>query len=564
MLKQKHNFGNSFRSVGNAQLEYKIHGFEALKLVANLGYDYASGRGYGYTDENYVVTGEQGTTYDNRETNKNSQMDLYFNYNKDFESISSNFDFTAGYNYQMFRYQPRNVAVDANDVTVVTNDIPSLVNLQSFFGRATFSIADKYILNGSFRADASSRFNDHPWGYFPAASAAWRLNKENFLKDSKVISDFKLRASYGWTGQQSTPSRYPSVPLYITSFNGASYQMGYDTAGNPVFVNTFAPKEYNKDLKWEETETVNFGVDFGFFNNRITGSVDAYRRRTKDLIQLKQNPQGVNFANYTYYNVGDLENKGLEVALDFYPVRNDKVTWRVGGNATFQSSKITALNDSDIPAFNGYETTTVAGGTGTYIQNNMIGYAPNSFYVFEQAYDANHKPIYNTYVDRNGDGIVNGDDRYRFHKPAADLFYGFNTDVTIGNWWFSSSFRGSTGNYVYDNVNSQRGNLSVLPGNGNYLVNAMPEAATTNFAQPEYQSDFYIKNGSFVKWDNVTLGYTFKDVFDKGSTLRLTGAVQNVLMITGYKGIDPEVANGVDNNLYPRPRIYTLGLNVNF
>ncbi|RZJ66730.1 MAG: TonB-dependent receptor [Flavobacterium sp.] len=566
MLEQKHNFGNQFRSIGNAQLEYKIHGFEALKLVANVGYDYASGRGYGSTDADYIVTGEAGDTYDSRQENKNILMDLYFNYNKNFEAIDSNLDFTAGYNYQDFRYSQYYTNFDAaSSVTNITSNIGERLNLQSFFGRASFTIAEKYILNGSIRADGSSRFTeDNRWGYFPAASAAWRVSNENFLKESKYVSEFKLRASWGITGQQDTGSRYPSYPLYLQSFAGAAYQLGYDASGNPVFVETFSPQAYNSDLKWEETETINVGADFGFFNNRITGEVSAYRRRTKDLLLFAQNPQGVNFTNYAFYNIGSLENKGVEVALDLYPVRNEKVSWRVGGNVTFQTSEITSLSNSPVPSFDGYDLTTVAGGTGTFIQNHQVGYAPASFYVFEQAYDVDGSPIYNQFVDRNGDGIVNSDDKYRFHKPAADVYFGFNTDVTFGNWWFSSSFRGATGNYVYDNVNSQRGNLSVLPGNGNYLVNATPEAATTNFPQPQYQSDFYIKDASYVKWDNVTLGYTFKDVFDKGSTMRLTGAVQNVLLITGYKGIDPEVQNGVDNNLYPRPRTYTLGLNINF
>lgn len=566
-INQKHNFGNTYRSLGNAQLEYKIHSFEDLKLVANFGYDFIDGREHGGTDQNYVVPGEAGGFYENNETKKNKVMDLYANYTKYLESIKTNLDITGGYTYQDFRYEGSNFTYDyTNDVFNYGNPYSERVNLQSYFGRATFTIDDKYILNGSIRADGSSRFTeDNRWGYFPAAAAAWRISEENFLKDSKVISDIKLRASWGITGQQEIGPRYPSVPLYSGSTNTAQYQIGYDSNGNPVYEITYRPLSYNSNLKWEETETLNFGVDYGFLDNRITGSVDYYKRKTKDLIVEAQNPQGVNFSNRAFYNIGDMENEGLELGLNAYPIQNDQITWRIGGNITFQKSEITKLTTSDVPGFPGYDVGSITGGTGTLIQNNQVGFAPNSFFVLEQAYDANGKPLDGVFVDRNNDGVINAGDKYRYHKPAADFFYGFNTDFNYKNWWLSMSWRGSYGNYNYNNVFSNYGNQSVgLPSNGNYLNNVHANVLQTGFTSPQYLSDYYVQDASFLRWDNVTVGYTFKNVFSEGSEMRLSGGVQNVLIITDYEGIDPEISSGIDNNIYPRPRTYTLGLNINF
>ena len=567
-LKQKHNFGNTFRSTGNAQFEYKVHSFEELKLVANFGYDYSDGRTYGYTDTDYIVPAEAGGSYETVGTNKNRVMDLYFNYNKYVESIKTNFDVTGGYNYQNFNYKGSGTSYNAaNDQTsVTTQPYNTVLNLQSFFGRATVTFADKYIINGSIRADGSSRFTkENRWGYFPAASVAYKIDEENFLKDSKYISQFKLRASWGITGQQDTGSLYPSTPLYLLSNNTAQYQMGYDASGQPIFINTARPLSYNSDLKWEETKTLNFGVDFGFFNDRITGAVEYYHRNTTDLLVNAQNPQGVNFSNSNTYNIGSLKNQGVEISVDTYPIRTDDMQWRIGGNLTWQESEITKLNNQDTPSFPGYNVGGVSGGTGTTIQNNQVGYWPYSFYVYEQAYGADGKPLDGVFVDRNNDGIINESDLYRYHKPAANVFYGFNTDFSYKNWFVSTSLRGSVGNYNYNNVFSNTGNQATgLPTNGAYLNNVQADVLNTNFTQPRYYSDYYVQKASFLRMDNVTLGYTFSDVFSKGSTMRLTGAVQNVFVITDYKGIDPEISGGIDNNFYPRPRTYTLGLNVNF
>lgn len=568
MIKQKTNKGYQYRSIGNIQFDYKLHFFPDLKAVANFGYDYSSGKGFGYTDANYVVSGERNNNYNNLEQKKNQVMDLYLNYNKTISAIDTNVDFTGGYNYQNFNYINSSFTNDV--VNGVVNQGPSsneTVNLQSVFARAIFSIKDKYLLTGSIRRDGSSRFTEeNRWGNFPSVAVAWKINEEGILKDSKVVSDLKLRASWGITGQQEIGKRYPAIPLYLNSTETAGYQIGYDAGGVPVFIQPYRPQPYNLNLKWEETKQVNIGVDFGLFNNRITGSAEVYKKNSTDLIVFTANPQGVGFSNADFYNIGDMEFKGIELSMDVYPVKNETIKWRIGGNITFQDAEVTKLNlvtSADSPGI--IDVGGISGGTGNNVQNHQVGYSPYSFYVFEQVYDVNGAPVEGVYVDRNQDGQVNEDDLYRYKKPAADFYYGFNTDFQYKNFDFNMSWRGSYGNYNYNNVYSNYGNVATsLPGNGDYLNNAHATVLETNFAAPQYTSDYYVQDASFLRLDNVSLGYSFPNALGEGKNLRITGAVQNVFVITDYDGIDPEVSGGIDNNLYPRPRTYSLGLNLNF
>lgn len=568
LINQKTNKGLQYRSIGNLQLDYKLHFLPELKAVANVGYDYSSGKGFGYTDANYVVLGERNGNYNNLEEKKNQIMDLYLNYNKTISSIDTNIDFTGGYNYQNFDYINSSFSNDV--INNVVNKGPSTketVNLQSVFARAIFSIQDKYLLTGSIRRDGSSRFSeDNRWGNFPSVALAWKIKEESFVKDSKSISDLKLRASWGITGQQEIGKRYPTTPLYLNSTPTASYQIGYDAGGLPIYLQPFRPQPYNLNLKWEETKQVNIGLDFGLFDNRITGTAEVYQKNSTDLIVFTANPQGVGFSNSDFYNIGDMEFKGLELSIEVYPIKTENIKWKIGGNITFQDAKVTKLNLIQSPDSQGLtDVGGISGGTGNFIQNHQVGYAPNSFYVFEQVYDAAGVPVEGVYVDRNQDGIINENDLYRNQKPAADYFYGFYTDFQYKNFDFNMSWRGSQGNYNYNNVYSNYGNVATaLPGNGNYNQNASANVLATNFNSPQYASDYYIQDASFLRLDNVSLGYSFPNALGKGKNLRLTGAVQNVFVITDYKGIDPEVSGGIDNNLYPRPRTYTLGLNVNF
>lgn len=565
MINQQDNLGTFNRSIGNIQFDYKMHFLPELKAVANFGYDQMSGRGYGGTHSDYL-NGLKGSgynnTYENIENRNNKVMDLYLNYNKKIQAIDTQLDITGGYTYQDFREEKNksnyNFENDKNTVELFT---PTHINLQSFFGRANISVADKYLLTLSIRHDGTSRFTEeNRWSNFPAASVAWKLNEESFLKDVSAISSLKLRGGWGVTGQQNIGVSYPSIPLYLASNSAAQYQIGN------TFYTTYRPQPYNSNLKWEETTTINVGLDFGLFNNRITGTADLYERTTDDLLLYAQNPSFFGFSNYDNYNVGSIKNRGLELSAEVVPVQTDNLEWRIGGNVTFQDSKITKLTTTqdDTP---GFDVGSISGGTGNTIQNHQVGYAPNSFYVYEQAYDANGKPIDGVFIDRNKDGIVNADDRYRFHKPAADVFYGFYTSLTYKNWDMSMNWRGSWGNYMYNNVDSGNGTYNNVLIRQTDLSNGVANLLETGFKQAsdfQLHSDYYVQDASFVRLDNISVGYTFNKKIKGISLLKLTAAAQNVLTITKYDGLNPEISGGIDNNIYPRPITFTLGLNANF
>lgn len=565
LIEQQNNFGTSYRSIGNIQTEYKMHFLPELKAVANFGYDQLSGRSYGNTDAEYL-NGVPGSgfnnTYESTSTRNNKLMDLYLNYNKKVESINTQIDLTGGYSYQDFRDNGNGSSYNfENNVTVAGVPVPSRVNLQSFFARTNISVADKYLVTLSYRRDGTSRFTEsNRWANFPAVAVAWKINEEDFLKDSGSLNSLKLRAGWGVTGQQDIGVSYPSIPLYLISNSTAQYQFGN------TFYNTFRPQPYNSNLKWEETTTMNLGLDYGFLNNRINGSVDLYKRNTEDLLLYTQNPSFFGFSNYDNYNIGTIENKGIELAAEVVPVKTDDFEWTLGGNVTFQDSKITKLTTvlDNTPGISvgGYE-----GATGNTIQNHQVGYSPSSFFVYEQAYGADSKPLDGVYIDRNQDGLITEQDKYRFHKPAADVFYGFNTSAVYKNFDMAMNWRGSWGNFNYNNVDSSKGSYQNILVRETDLSNGVANILETGFTTQDtkrFESDYYIQDASFVRLDNVSVGYTFNQNENASSLVKLTLAAQNVLLFTDYSGIDPEISGGIDNNLYPRPITFTLGLNVNF
>ncbi len=560
LIHQTNNYGRSYRSLGNIQFDYKLHFFPDLRAIANFGYEEQTGRSFGNTSEEFAFT-DAGNFYNNTENRKNQLMDLYLNYKKDISGISTVLDLTGGYSYQGFRNESRNTStVFATDVETINSFGPTRYNIQSFFGRANLNIKDRYLLTLSFRTDATSRFTeDYRWSNFPAAAFAWKIDEEAFLKDSKTVSNLKLRLGWGITGQQEVFEFYPSIPLYSGADQGAQYQFG------DSFVVPYRPEAYNPSLKWEETETQNIGLDFGFFENRFTGSIDLYKRTTEDLLLFINNPAFFGFSNADFYNVGGLENKGVEIAAEVIPVQNDNVTWRIGGNITFQDSEIKKLATSN-PNGPGINVGGYQGGVGNTIQNLQIGYEPYAFYVYEQAYGADGQPLDGVYIDRNQDGTINEQDKYRYKKPAADVFYGFNTYVDWKNFDFSMAWRGSWGNYNYNNVQSNYGHKTIILLNesAGYLSNGVDNVLETGFANARYESDYYIQDASFVRLDNVTIGYTFPAGKESKTTYRVTASGQNLLLFTEYDGIDPEISGGIDSSIYPRPVMYTLGLNVNF
>ncbi len=561
LLNQKNNFGTAYNSVGNIQTEYKLHFFPALKLVANLGYEYREGRSFGNTAEDYAFSAEKGDSYLSTESKKNRLMDLFFNYKKDLSFIKGSVEFTSGYSYQNFRREYQDENTDGNsDITTIGTSTPEIVNLQSYFGRAVFNFYDKYLLTGTLRRDGTSRFApEFRWGNFPSLAFAWKMSDENFIKNSKTISNLKMRLGWGITGQQDV-TVYPSIALYLTSNSTAQYQIGN------TFYNTIRPQPYNPSLKWEETETINVGLDFGLFNNRVTGSIDVYEKRTKDLLAFVPNPAFFGFANYDNYNVGNLKNQGIELSSDFKLIKNDKLNWSVGANITFQKSTITNLIP-DAPNVGLAAGDGINGGIDNKIQINQVGSTPNSFYVYEQIYDANGKPIDGAFVDRNGDGTISNQDLYIYKKPIPDTFFGVYTNLSINKFDFSMSWRGSLGNYMYNNVDSNLGWQNQLLIRNTDLSNGVSEVLNTNLTfngSERYLSDYYIQDASFIKLDNVSVGYNFDKFFGSKASSRISLGGQNLLIITKYKGIDPEVEKGIDKSIYPRPLLFTLGLNVNF
>jgi iron complex outermembrane receptor protein len=561
LLNQFVNRGTSTRSIGNLQTEYKLHFLPDLKLVANVGYDYQSGRSFGNTSLDYYNTSTRGNSYNKTEDKKNVLMDLFFNYKKDLSIINGSVEFTGGYNYQNFdrTYDNRSTTYSTG-ITVADVTTPEIINLQSFFGRGIFNIADKYILTATLRRDGTSRFApQYKWSNFPSVAFAWKIKDESFVKNVESISNLKLRLGWGVTGQQNV-TVYPSIPLYLNSNNAANYQLGN------TYYTTVRPQPYNSNLKWEQTTTVNAGLDLGFFDNRLNATIDVYEKRTEDLLAYIPNPSFFGFSNFDNYNVGSMKNQGIEIAGEVVPVKTDKLTWSIGGNVTLQNSKITSLipgaSNLGLPSGDA-----INGGVGNQILVNQVGYTPNSFFVYEQAYDPNSKPINGVYIDRNADGKIDNGDRYVYHKPAADIFYGMFTNVTYKNWDMSMSWRGSWNNYVYNNVDSALAWSGQVLIRNTDLANGVTNLLETNFTTAttqRYLSDYYIQKANFIRLDNVTIGYTFKKVLDNKVDAKLSLGGQNLLILSPYKGIDPEISNGLDKNIYPRPRMYTLGLNVNF
>ncbi|HPF50259.1 MAG TPA: TonB-dependent receptor [Draconibacterium sp.] len=552
------------RMIANAQVDYKFHCLPELKATLNTGIEYSDSEGTTVDDNNAPWTFGNGGGYKGEYTQKkkNELLDFYLTYNKDLESINSNISVMGGYSWQHLWRENYNFSTNGSGSEVLSpkNWDPTEYYLVSFFGRLNYTFADRYLLTLTVRQDGTSRFSpDTRWGTFPSAAFAWKISEEEFLKDSPVISDLKLRLGYGITGQQNIGSGdYPYMARYTYSQPNAQYQFG-DT-----YYTTIRPEGYDANIKWEETTTYNIGLDYGFINDRITGTIDVYQRDTKDLLNFIPVPAGTNLTNMLLTNVGDLTNKGFEFSILGRIISKEDLSWEVGFNATYNKNEITKLTAIDDPTYLGVTTGGISGAVGNTIQIHSVGYPANSFFVYEQVYDEAGKPIQGLYVDRNGDGQITGDDRYRYKKSAPDWFMGFNTKVYYKNWDFGLAGRISLGNYVYNNVWSSNGSLNNLYWSSNYLLNVNQNALETRFQNPEYFSDYYVKDASFLRLDNVTIGHTFTNINKDKMSIRLYGTAQNLFVISRYKGLDPEVSSGIDNNIYPRPRVFMMGLSIDY
>ena len=573
LLEEKDDRAISKSLIGNLELDYKFHFLPDLHAHVNGGMDLSTGKQY--TDVSpYSSTNNYYGSYGWEQKDKyNLSLNAYLQYSKDFTD-KHRFDVMAGYEWQHFHdtsdqeywglYPLSNNVVENRGQRYNNTSSGSATEsyLVSFFGRVNYTLLDRYLFTATVRQDGSSRFHkNNRWGLFPSFALGWKL-KEAFLKDVDVLSDLKLRLGYGITGQQNINSGdYPYLAVYETNKDGAYYPiLGEGT--------TYRPNAYNPDLKWEKTTTYNVGLDFGFLNNRINGAVDYYYRKTTDLLNSVFVSAGTNFKNKVLSNVGSLENSGIEFSINSKPVVTTDWTWDLGFNITYNKNEITKLTTGDSENYYVAAGDNIGGGRDMKAMAHAVGHPASSFYVYQQVYDENGKPIENEFVDRNGDGTINGDDRYFYKKPTADVLMGLTSRLSYKSWDFSFSLRASLNNYVYNSVEAGGSDCNPTSVYSFGALNNRPLMGVANNIQSKNDntllSDYFVQNASFMKCDNITLGYSFKKLFGAPIGGRVYAAVQNVFTITKYKGLDPEVEKGLDNNIYPRPLTTLIGLSLNF
>ena len=566
MLEMTHDESKVRNFIGNAQLDYKLHFFPDLRLNMNVGIDYSKGEGIKYISEfapsDYMYGG-----YDSNWNQKirNSSFDFYAQYAKDFNFLDSNFDLMGGYSWQHYWRAGDGVGhritkFDAygDPVLVTQNNYETEHYIVSFFGRMNYNVKDRYLLTFTLRNDGSSRFHkDNRWALFPSVALAWRMSEEDFIKQLDFVNNLKLRLGWGITGQQDiNQGDYPYMATYLhTVGDQANYLRGYNN-GVPVWVSLLRPEAFNPDLKWESTITYNVGLDYSLFNNRVDGSIDFYHRKTKDLINAEtKTTAGTNFKEYVAANIGNLENTGFEFAINGRPVVNRNFTWEVGVNFAYNKNKITKLSvgdDKDTKSVNGMTV-------------HMVGHAANMYYVYEQIYDENGKPIEGLYKDRNNDGQINEQDLRPYNKSSPDVTLGLNTRLNWKAWDLSIAGHGSFGTYNYNAIAANHAGLSPTTIYASEsLSNRVKSAFDTNFQIAQPLSDYYVQNASFFRIDNIVLGWSFKNSKRIPFNGRIYGSVQNPFVFTKYKGVDPEVFGGYDGTLYPRPMTFLLGVNLNF
>ncbi|MBR4269915.1 MAG: TonB-dependent receptor [Prevotella sp.] len=550
------------RFVGNIDVDYKFHFLPDLKLHMTGGYDYSNGKGTVYVPAEAFsgyTSGGSDYAYGPQKL-QNRLFTVYLNYHKELEgSLPQTIDVMAGRDYQFWKmtsdtYNKYNVAGDVQS-TIVTK--PQEHCLQSYYGRLNYTLLDRYMLTATLRADGSSRFADgHKWGTFPSVALAYNIAREGFFKPlQNTINDLKLRVSYGVTGQQDGISNYGYLSTYTLSQLGASYQLG------DKFLTSYAPSIYNPDLVWETTKAFNVGVDLGFLNNRFTASIDYYYRKTKDLLATVPVAAGTNFGKEMLKNVGNINSQGLEFSFNANIISTKNWQWVLSGNATWQKVRIDNLRTNPQAP----EVNTPQGWVEShYVQVFTEGYAPYSFYVYKQIYDeATGKPVEGLYADLNGDGIIDQNDRYHYHSPAPDWIFGLSTSLTWKRLTLSASLRANVGNYVYNRLAMNTGAWGTVFYN-DYQMNLMSRSyLDTQFTSRQYESDHYVENASFLKMDNISIGYNFGQI-SKYLSMNASFMVQNVFTITKYSGLDPEVNGGIDGQMYPRPRTYSLTLGFEF
>ncbi len=560
------------RIISNIQLNLLIPFIPGLNANLNLATDYTKSKGHNnrpVTAPSVLTSPLYGRLDDYNSTNSSNLLDFYLSYSKDLNKIESKIDATAGYSWSQFKRSSFNYSRGIEDdthpyqKTDSTYRAPVILRLISFFARVNYTFKDRYLLTLTVRDDGSSRFYDgfsksptsNQWGLFPSAAVAWKINEESFLKNVNALSNLKLRLGWGITGQQDIGSDYPAQAIYTVSSPGSYYPIGGE------YIPTLRPSAYDGTIKWEQTKTQNLGLDFGFLKERITGSVDIYKRVTTNLLNTVTIPSGSNFSNTLFTNVGSLENRGVEASLNLTPISKNDMSLTIGLNLTYNVNKILKLLITDDPKFIGVLYGDAFTGQK---QVTRVGYPAYSYFLNKQVYDANGNPIEGLYVDLSGlGGTVNGNnlDKYIYHNPAPDYVFGLSARFTYKNLDLSASARSNIGNYVYNQL-AAGASYDQLYQIG-YFKNFPTYLSDTKFVKRQFTSDYFVSNASFLKLDNVSAGYRFDNIVDKLSA-RVSFTVQNLLTITKYKGIDPEVPGGIDNNFYPRPRTFMLGLSLTY
>ncbi len=560
MLEQTSYKSKVVRFIGNADVDYRVHFVPELRLHLTGAYDYSRG----YTDnyipaDNFSQFSNGGQDYRvGPQKNYNKLLTAYANYNKDFDAIKSNVDITFGYDYQFWKY-----TIPSYDVKNIEGNVSSTSpavdqrhNLQSYYGRLNYTLMSRYLLTATFRRDGSSRFaEDNRWGTFPSAALAWRISQEDFWQGlSRIVNDFKLRVTYGVTGQQDGIGNYLYMPSYTISQPGAYYPVG-------DVVPTYRPEAYNDKLKWETTKSWNYGIDFGILNNRFNGSVDFYVRKTEDLLASVPVPAGTNFAREMLMNVGNVSSKGVEIAINANILNTRDWDWTATFNATWQRVRITNLTlNPDSPS----PDTPVGWMESTPIQVFSTDHSPYSYFLYKQIYDSKTgRPVEGLYADLNDDGNIDDSDRYHAHSPLPDWLFGFSTSLRYKKWTLSTSLRANVGHYLYNGSAANLGAWECTTWSAGQINNLNADFLNTEFRHRQYMSDHYLQNASFLRMDNLQLSYNFGKIY-RDLDLNISAMVQNVFTLTKYDGVDPEVASGIDNSVYPRPRTYSVTLGLNF
>lgn len=574
ILMQRDDRSNVQRAVGNALFDYKFHFLPDLHAVLNVGADLAEGKGTIVVPDSaasaYMRSPDKkhgGVNNQYRQTRQNTYLNFYFNYNKDIKSIQSRIEATAGYEYQNYLTTNYNFGDYTTDGTVISTPIYPFDkpenSIVSFLGRLNYTFMNKYVLTGSIRRDGSSKFNpNNRWGTFPSGAFAWKLKEESFLKNVKAISDLKLRVSYGITGQQDGISNYDYISYYNLSGNQAQYQLGNN------FYQMYRPGGYYYNRKWEQTATTNVALDYSVLNGRVSGSIEYYYKNTTDLLNQINQPAGTNFSNKIVANIGSMENRGVEFSVNVQAIRSKDLTLDLAFNATYNQNKITKLTISEDPSYAGAQFGGISGGVGNTVQIHSVGYNRGAFYVYKQVYDpVTNKPVDNLFADKNRDGLVNSSDLYQYKGVDPKAFFGFSSNLTYKKWNAGFVMRANVGNYVYNNVASSTGTLRNIINPIGFINNGSTNYLDTYFSgsgDKYFLSDYYVQNASFLRMDNINVGYNAGKVFNKKANLRISANVQNVFIVTKYKGLDPEVNGGIDNNFYPRPRTFVVGLSLDF